>query len=93
MVLEMDQKKIRIFSKKLSSGNCQVKFFVDSQTGKPYYGYMLASPGQKLSEVITIIYRKLHDLEAGHGALDQKSVWINNRHYIEPGFMLFEDKP
>jgi hypothetical protein len=91
MMLFMDQKKIRIFSKKLSSGNCQVKFFLDSGSGKPYYGYMLATPGQKLSEVITRIYQKLHDIEEGKGYAAQKKAWISQKRHVEPGFMLFED--
>lgn len=88
MILNMDQRKIRIFSKKLSSGNCQVKFYLDSRSGVPYYGYMLATPGQKLSEVITSIYRKLHDIEKSTA---HEQVWVSQRRYVEPGFMLFED--
>ncbi|MBR9998158.1 MAG: hypothetical protein KFF73_04265 [Cyclobacteriaceae bacterium] len=91
MILDMDLKKIRIFSKKLSSGNCQVKFFIDSSAGKPYYGYMLATPGQKVSEVITHIYQKVQDIEDVAGYPDQKKAGISHKRYVEPGFMLFED--
>jgi hypothetical protein len=93
MVLNAGNKKIRIFSKRLSSGNCQVKFFLDSRWGKPYYGYMLVSPGKKVSDVITYIYQKLQDIEQGVGYSHQKKAWISHKRHVEPDFMLFEDNP
>lgn len=93
MILNAGNKKIRIFSKKLSSGNCQVKFFLDSRGGKPYYGYLLVAPGKKLSDVITCIYQKMQDIEVGEGHLHQKISWINHKRHVEPNFMLFEDNP
>lgn len=93
MLLNAGNKRIRIFSKKLSSGNCQVKFFLDCPGGEPYYGYMLVAPGRKVSDVITFIYQKLQDIEGSMGQTLQKNSWINRKRYVEPDFMLFEGIP
>lgn len=93
MILNSGNKSIRIFSKKLSSGNCQVKFFLNCTSGKPYYGYILVTPGRKVSDVIASIYQKLQDIERSGGQVHQKISWIHHKRYVEPDFMLFEGNP
>lgn len=90
MVFSAGNKKIRIFSKKLSSGNCQVKFYLDSRRGKPCYGYILVPPGKKVSDVLTYIYQKLQDIEQGEGYPYQKKVWMSHKRHVETNFILFE---
>jgi len=91
--LNAENKRIRIFSKKLSSGNCQVKFFLNCPGEKPYYGYMLVAPGRKVSDVITSIYQKLQDMDRSTGQAYQKNSWINRKRHVEPDFMIFEGIP
>jgi hypothetical protein len=93
MILNDGNKRIRIFSKKLSSGNCQVKFFLETSKGKPYYGYILVPPGRKVSDVIANIYQKLQLLELGVDRYHPKISWVNHKRHIEPDFMIFEDNP
>jgi hypothetical protein len=55
--------KIRIFSKKLSSGKCQVKFYFTSIKGKPYYGYMLVESGKTVRDVLDMILDKTKHID------------------------------
>jgi hypothetical protein len=91
MILSTGDRKISIFSKKLSSGNCQVKFFIDSKAGKPYYGYLLVESGKKVSEVIAMIYQKFCRLEEYDEFNYMHSGRGDGKKYFESGFMLFED--
>jgi len=91
MILNVGDKKIKIFTKKLLSGNYQVKFYLDSKRGIPYYGYMLVAPGKKISEVISSIYQKLQELDKQDVSFRHKKIFLNHKRYIEPNFMLFEN--
>lgn len=44
--------KVRLFPKKLESGKCQVKFFVNLPQHKNVYGYLLVDPEMSLKEVV-----------------------------------------
>lgn len=61
----MNDYRLKISSKKLKSGKCQIKFeFV--QTDVPsYYGYLLAEGKTPLSEVIMTIYEKTRSVTIG----------------------------
>ncbi len=50
---------IRLYSKKLPSGKCQVKFYLNSTRGNNYYGYMLAEGKDTVSTVVSRIHRCL----------------------------------
>lgn len=50
---------LKLKSKKLKSGNYQVKFYLDSDNGKTKYGYLLAEPRTPVREVVERIYEKL----------------------------------
>jgi len=53
--------KIRIITKQLPSGNCQVKFFIDDQH-KPQYGYLLVNGVRPVSDVIREIRERLEQI-------------------------------
>jgi hypothetical protein len=53
--------KIRITTKQLASGNCQVKFFIEDQN-KPQYGYLLVNGVRPVSDVIREIRERLEQI-------------------------------
>ncbi len=91
MLLDSGNQKIRIFSKKLPSGKCQVKFFVNSDSGNTYYGYTLVKSGCKVSDVFIRIYRKLQEIDHPdmyfHGHLYR----IGTENYPDPNFIIFRE--
>ncbi|MFN3998465.1 hypothetical protein [Algoriphagus sp.] len=50
--------KIRITSKTLASGNCQVKFFVEDEQ-RPQYGYLLVTEPKPVGDIIEEIKNRL----------------------------------
>ena len=55
--------KIKIYSKKLPSGNSQVKFYLTTQNGNPYYGYILVEPGKTVRYIVETILKKLDGID------------------------------
>lgn len=49
---------LKIYSKKLPSGKCQVKFYAGQNA---WYGYVLVEPGRTLRDVVKEIQQILHD--------------------------------
>ncbi len=90
MMLGAGKQKIRILSKKLSSGNYQVKFYVDSEEGKPYYGYLLVESGRKVSEVVTAIYERLQKYENPDAFYHGHLYSIGSSSREDPPFMIFQ---
>jgi len=54
--------QIKIESKKLKSGKCQVKFFTDGLLGEDFYGYALVEGDKTLMEVIREIKARLSNV-------------------------------
>lgn len=57
--------KLKLCSKKLSSGKCQIKFHVTpaaTDQAPAYYGYLLAESGSTLREVVGRIEREMCQL-------------------------------
>lgn len=50
--------KISITTKTLSSGNCQVKFFIEDES-KPQYGYLLVNEPKSVGDIIDEIKNRL----------------------------------
>ncbi len=57
-----DQYRMKISSKKLSSGRYQVKFIATLRAGKELYGYLLAEPQESLKSVVAKIHTRLNSL-------------------------------
>ena len=51
--------KLKLISKRLVSGKCQIKFYVSSAEKPKYYGYLLAESGTTLKEVVKKIENRL----------------------------------
>ncbi len=64
-----DKLKLRLSTKKLASGNFQVKFQVSDAEVQCFYGYVLAEPGTTLKHVVSSIKRKI----SNKGTLDSSS--------------------
>lgn len=58
--------QIRLYSKKLASGKCQVKFYLNTQEGTKYYGYVLAEGKDTVSQVVARIHRCITDRNENH---------------------------
>lgn len=56
--------KLKLLSKRLKSGKCQIKFFVSSDTRKNMYGYLLAESGTTLREVVGKIEHKVRAIDS-----------------------------
>ncbi|MEO9484851.1 MAG: hypothetical protein ABJG47_15435 [Ekhidna sp.] len=61
-----DYYKLRISSKKLSSGRYQVKFFATIREEKQLYGYVLVEAEETLKSVISRIKKRLKELDYGY---------------------------
>ncbi len=57
---------IRLYSKKLPSGKCQVKFYLNTDQGTKYYGYLLAEGKETVSRVVSRIHRCITDYKGDH---------------------------
>ncbi|MEQ9424915.1 MAG: hypothetical protein RJQ09_10885 [Cyclobacteriaceae bacterium] len=51
--------KLRLSTKRLESGKCQVKFYADIHQKKSLYGYLLAESDDTLKNVVNQIIEKL----------------------------------
>ncbi|UII20959.1 hypothetical protein [Fulvivirga ligni] len=56
--------KLKLYSKKLKSGRCQIKFVVSAEDKARWHGYMLADLGSTLREVVTQIEEEVRYIEA-----------------------------
>ncbi len=59
---------IRLYSKKLASGKCQVKFYLNTDHGTKYYGYLLAEGRDTVSKVVSRIHRCITDYKGNEQA-------------------------
>jgi hypothetical protein len=81
--------KIRIYSKKLPSGKCQVKFYLTTKKGNPYYGYMLVESGKTVRHVIETILHKLKDIDQPDRYYHKHLYNLGSRSGFDPDFMVF----
>ena len=60
-----DYYKLKITSRKLTSGRYQVKFFATIRGEKQFYGYVLVESDETLKSVISRIKKRLKELDYG----------------------------
>lgn len=89
MMWNYGDRKIRIFSKKLASGNCQVKFYIDSPKDQSLYGYMLVESGKTVSDVILLIYDKLKNITCPENYYHGHLFHIGHKPNFDPEFILY----
>ena len=64
MINELDY-KLKLSSKKLKSGKCQIKFELLQADLPSFYGYLLAEGNTPLREVVLTIYEKTKSFKVG----------------------------
>ena len=84
-----DHYKLRITSKRLKSGNYQVKFFATVQNEKTLYGYLLVEANETLKRVIQKIRERLASLDLGYSAsyLDLNA---DKKSFTQSNFLIFQ---
>ncbi|MEP1094279.1 MAG: hypothetical protein ABJG78_04180 [Cyclobacteriaceae bacterium] len=85
-----DQYKLRITSKKLKSGNYQVKFFASVKRRRELYGYLLVGADETLKNVISKIRSRLHSLDIQEDKRYFDVYNLRNEAVHEPNFMIFQ---
>ena len=85
-----DYYKLRITSKKLSSGRFQVKFFATIKKEKELYGYLLVGSDETLKSVIQKIRKRLQVLEHSFEFHHFHLYNIGQELHDEANFMIFE---
>lgn len=55
--------QLKIESKKLKSGKCQVKFYLMSKRRQKLYGYTLVESGKSVKDVVMELRARLEDIE------------------------------
>lgn len=85
-----EEYKLRITSKRLKSGNYQVKFLASVRDKKSLYGYLLVDANETLKNVISKIKRRLHmiDVDSNERSFDLYNMRQELIH--EPNFMIFQ---
>jgi len=56
--------KLKLLSKRLKSGKCQIKFIVTSDRTRGLYGYLLTERNTTLKEVVSKIEHKVKSLDS-----------------------------
>lgn len=82
--------KLRLSSKKLKSGKCQVKFFAQLQNNKDMYGYVLVSSEQTLRDVVKGIKEKLNTISQTRDFYQLHLFSIGKIHKDDLNFLIFE---
>lgn len=85
-----DYYKLKITSKKLTSGRFQVKFFATIKDEKRLYGYLLVEASETLKSVIAELRKRLRILEQAHDYQHFHLYDIGRESQDEPNFMIFE---
>ena len=80
---------IRLYSKKLPSGKCQVKFYLDNVEGSKYYGYLLAEGKDTVSRVVSRIHRCITDY-SGRNSSVYNNLKMLSRDRSASDFLVFE---
>ncbi len=85
-----DGLQIKIESKKLKSGKCQVKFHTQGLLEKELYGYMLVDGSKTLREVVAEIKEKLQRIGDPACYYQQNLYSIGKGNEAERDFVIFK---
>jgi hypothetical protein len=83
--------KIKIYSKKLPSGRCQVKFYLTTTRGKPYYGYILVESDKTVRYVIETILKKMEGIDEPDAYYHKHLYNVGTKSVIDSTFMVFSE--
>ena len=81
--------QLKIESKKLKSGKCQVKFRTQGLTEKDFYGYVLVDGSKTLREVVGEIKEKLMEIGDPARYYQQNLYSLGSRNEAEQEFVIF----
>lgn len=84
--------QIRLSCKKVSSGNCQVRFQVKMDKEKQYYGYFLTRPEEKLKDVVSQLNTRLAFLKQSGDPLHSHLYSLGRRQSKLNDFIIFQSK-
>jgi len=83
--------KIKLSSKRLNSGRCQVRFHARTKAGdSSWYGYALAEPEDTLSEVVGRIKSRFSKAEDKLSLHQQVLYHLNGDYREQYDFMIFK---
>ncbi len=86
-----DDYKLKLLSKRLRSGKCQIKFVVSSDTEKGMYGYLLTESGTTLKDVVNRIERKVRERVSGDRSYHNHLYNLAERQAIKDNILIFEN--
>ena len=85
--------QVKIKTKRLKSGKCQVKFAVEDFAEEDYYGYMLVEADSTLKEVVHEIKARISKI-GDLGTYYQRHLFsIQQGRMSDDGFMIFRKQP
>ncbi|NQW26439.1 MAG: hypothetical protein HQ474_00890 [Flammeovirgaceae bacterium] len=85
-----DPFNLKLESKKLSSGKCQVKFFASFHKKKPFYGYLLVDSACSLKDVVHRIREKLTFIECQRDYQQTHLYSIGKMAGLDMNFIIFD---
>lgn len=85
-----DKYKIRLSSKKLQSGRCQVKFYAQVSDHKQLYGYVLVNATETLRQVIEKIRLRLDGMNVNDSFHHINLYSIGKRNTDDLNFVIFD---
>lgn len=86
-----DDYKLKLTSKKLKSGKCQVKFYATIKAKKKLYGYILADAGESLKDVVVKIIERLNAVKTRDSFHHINLYSIGKRSSSDANFILFDN--
>lgn len=85
-----DGLQIKIESKKLKSGKCQVKFYTKGLLAEDFYGYALVEGEKPITEVVQEIKTKLVKAGSINSYYQQNLFSIKRNRLPEEDFVIFK---
>lgn len=85
-----DGLQIRIESKKLKSGKCQVKFVTKGLLVEDFYGYALVAGEKSLKEVVREIKERVERVGSLHSFYQQNLYSIRRNRKLDKDFVIFK---
>ena len=84
------QFSLKLYSKKLASGKCQVKFYANTKDRKCLYGYTLVDAEDTLKDVVQTINEKLKQKQRIGSYYHAHLFQVGKKQEDWASFMIFE---
>lgn len=84
------QYQLKLSSKKLKSGKCQVKFHATIARTRQLYGYVLVDAEDTLKQVVTYIKERLDQVKSRDTVHHINLYAIGNKHHKDTNFIVFD---